>query len=189
MGDAPAMDLVENRLELREKPVVDVLALRKRVALDPFVGDGCCHCVASHADVAKRQWRAFDAGEAVHEPSLAGGEGSAQPSHRHEADSLCAVELAFCGAGGRPVDGRRGPRVVLEDLDAAKRLAVERDRGRRVGGAEGPEGGRPWAGGGMAASRNVGTHHRTIRHRSAPASRGSVTTTRGMAIDRGGGTA
>ena len=167
MGDAPAVDLVKDRFELREKPVVDVLPLGERVAVDPFVGDGGRHLVAPHADVAERHWRALDAGEAVHEPPLAGGEYPAQPSHRHGADPLRAVELALRGAGGRPVDGRRGPRVVLEDLNAAKRLAVERDCGRRVGGAEGPEGGRPGAGGGMAASRIVGTHHRSVRHRSA----------------------
>ena len=158
MGDTAVVHLGQQRLEPRKEFVVHPLPLGERVSVDECPRDCMRQRFPVDADRTERWCDSGDAGEPIVESPFAGREQPTQPAHRNNEDRLLAVELTERLAGGRLVDGRGRPGIVLEQFDQAKRLALNFDDRRRFSPAQCPEDRwpRPDIVGGRWGAGNVG---------------------------------
>ena len=158
VGDTAVVHLGQQRLEPRKEFVVHPLPLGERVPVDECPRDCMRQRLSIDADRTERWCDSGDAGEPIVESPFAGREQPTQPAHRNDEDRLLAVELTERLAGGRLVDGRGRPGIVLEQFDQAKRLALNFDDRRRLASAQCPQERwtRPDIVGGRRGAENLG---------------------------------
>lgn len=133
IGNASRVEVLQQLVQLLKELSAHVARDGKGFAFNEFVCRDmrCPHTVES--DFATDSRDAWNALERCQELGFAASEHASQPSHGKEADRSLAVKLANDPFPKRPtfaiflrtgVDGRRGPRIMLEDLEQSIRRAI-----------------------------------------------------------------
>ncbi len=133
IGNASRVEVLQQLVQLLKELSAHVARDGKGFAFDEFVCRDmrCPHTVES--DFATDSRDAWNALERCQELGFAASEHASQPPHGKEADRSLAVKLANDPFPKRPtfaillragVDGRRGPRIMLEDLEQSIRRAI-----------------------------------------------------------------
>lgn len=133
IGNASRVEVLQQLVQLLKELSAHVARDGKGFAFNEFVCRDmrCPHTVES--DFATDSRDAWNALERCQELDFAASEHASQPPHGKEADRSLAVKLANDPFPKRPtfaillrtgVDGRRGPRIMLEDLEQSIRRAI-----------------------------------------------------------------